>query len=134
MLKALNIAGRLDKDSRGLVLLTNDGDLLYRLTHPKYGHEKEYWVNVKGQMPNVKTVMEKILKGIDIGEGDGAARAKEVEYMGGGKFCLVLAEGKKRQIRRMFGALGLEVADLQRVRIGDIKLGDLKEGEWEIYN
>jgi pseudouridine synthase len=126
----LFIVGRLDKDSRGLVLLTNDGDLTQKLTHPKYEHEKEYVINVKCQISNFKLLLEKLLKGIDIGEGDGVVKAKEARYLGDNNFKLVLTEGKKRQIRRMFKTLNCEIADLVRVRIGCLKLEDLKEGEW----
>ena len=103
----LNIAGRLDKDSRGLVLLTNDGDYLYELTHPKFGHEKEYLVKIFNFQFSIfkheaeKAVL-KLTNGGDVGEGDGVVKAKEVEYLGGERFRVVLVEGKKRQIRRMF--------------------------------
>jgi 23S rRNA pseudouridine2605 synthase len=126
----LFVVGRLDKDSRGLVLLTNDGDLTQKFTHPSFEHEKEYEVNVKCQIFNVKLILEKIKKGVDIGEGDGIVKAKKVEYLGDYKFKLILTEGKKRQIRRMFKAVECEVIDLVRVRIGKIVLGGLKEGKW----
>ena len=133
----LHIAGRLDKDSRGLVLLTNDGEVTARLTHPRYGHRKLYRVSIfnppaGGQFSIFKKgeIISKLMGGIDIGEGDGLARAKSAEYLGGNEFEIVLTEGKKRQIRRMFRALGYEVTDLVRAAIGGVTLGDLREGKW----
>ncbi|MDD4333509.1 MAG: pseudouridine synthase [Patescibacteria group bacterium] len=130
----LIITGRLDKDSRGLILLTNDGGLVARLTHPRYEHEKEYVAKIMNYklriMDGVEDLIKKFIKGIDIGEEDGIVKAKKIEYLENGRFNIVLTEGKKRQIRRMFRALGGEVEDLARVRIGNLKLGDLKEGEW----
>jgi 23S rRNA pseudouridine2605 synthase len=147
----LFVVGRLDKNSRGLVILTNDGDFAEKMAHPRYEKEKEY--EIKCKMQNAKTKMKtapfeppllrggrgdffeeikSMLKGIDIGGGDGIAKAKKAEYLGDGKFRIILAEGKKRQIRRMFKMLGLEVADLTRVRIGEYKLGSLKEREYRV--
>ena len=128
-------AGRLDKDSRGLVLVTNDGDMTQRITHPKFEHEKEYVISITNyelRITNekVKQIISKLESGIDIGEGDGMVKAKATEYLGQGKFKIILTTGKKRQIRRMFEALDLEVADLVRVRVGSIELGNLKIGEW----
>ena len=140
---SLHIAGRLDKNSHGLVLLTNDGDLTEKLTHPRYGHEKEYFIQlkVKGRKLEVEKIINNFKKGIDIGEGDGMVKAKSVKYLGnntrlpdGQEFNIILTEGKKRQIRRMFKALDLEVADLGRVRIGNLKLGSLKEGDYKKLN
>ncbi len=124
--------GRLDKDSHGLVLVTNDGDITELITHPRYEHEKEYVVQlrIKNEELKIKEIASDLLKGIDISEGDGMVKAKEIEYLGQGKFKIILTSGKKRQIRRMFKALDLEVVDLVRVRIGSIELGELKTGEW----
>jgi len=127
----LHVVGRLDKNSRGLVLLTNDGDLTQKLTHPSFEHEKEYIVKIKNQKLKIKDILENLNSGVDIGERDGVILAKDVKYLGHEKFMIVLTEGKKRQIRRMFEAVGCEVLDLVRVRIGGIKLGNLKEGEWK---
>jgi pseudouridine synthase len=127
--------GRLDKNSRGLVFLTNDGALAERLSHPRYGHEKEYEVKVKKEDLNEEEIIRKFRKGVDIGEGDGYVRAKAINYLGDNKFRIILTEGKKRQIRRMFRACACEVVDLVRTRIGsgegEIKLGKLPEGEWK---
>ena len=129
----LHVVGRLDKQSRGLVLLTNDGELTQRLTHPSYEHEKEYVAQIAtayGEL-GIDKIINAFKKGVDIGEGDGIVKVKEIRHAGGDKFKLILTEGKKRQIRRMFNALGYEVIDLVRTRIGKLKLGNLKEGEWE---
>lgn len=138
-LGGLNIVGRLDKDSRGLVILTNDGDFVYEMTHPKYEHEKEYITTISNyQYPIsnefVNSLIYKFTNGIDIGDGDGVVRAKIVAYLGQNKFKIILAEGKKRQIRRMFQAVGLEVEDLVRVRIDKFELGDLEEGKWKLIS
>jgi len=130
--------GRLDKDSRGLVLLTNDGKLTQKLTHPRNQHEKEYITEVyspklKGDLTEkqVESIIKQMKQGVDIHEGDGNIQALDVEYLNNNKFKVVLIQGKKRQIRRMFQTLGFTVKDLIRTRIGKIKLGNLKEGEWE---
>lgn len=130
--KGLHIVGRLDKDSRGLLILTNDGDFTLKATHPRFEHEKVYKIKVGSEKVEVGTdlIIKKLLDGIDIGEGDGIVRAKKVKYLGGNLLEIVLTEGKKRQIRRMFKALGYEVVDLKRTAIGEIMLGNLKEGEW----
>lgn len=141
MKERLYVVGRLDKNSCGLVLVTNDGDMTERITHPRYGHEKEYEVRIKNKelhssseykeiKNNSKDLILNFEKGIDIGEGDGKVKAKKMEYLGDNKFKIVLTTGKKRQIRRMFKVLGLEIVDLIRTRIGSIELGKLKIGEW----
>jgi pseudouridine synthase len=136
----LIISGRLDKNSRGLLLLTNDGDLVARLTHPRYEHEKEYIVTIfnfpacadasAGRQFSIFNITKAFKLGINIGEGEGIVRVKKIESLGENRFKIVLTEGKKRQIRRMFRALGLEVKDLVRTRIGSLELGNLKEGAW----
>ena len=126
----LFIVGRLDKNSRGLILLTNDGNLTLKLTHPRYEHEKEYEIKLKIQMSNVKTIIEKLKFGVNIEEDDGTVRVKDAKYLEGNKFKIILTEGKKRQIRRMFTAIGCQVTDIIRTRIGNLKLNDLPEGQW----
>lgn len=125
--------GRLDKESHGLVLLTNDGDLALRLTHPRYEHEKEYIATICNYELRITNdeVINKFKSGVDIGEGDGVVKARDIKYLGDNKFKIILTEGRKRQIRRMFKALGCEIKDLVRVRIGSIELGNLKEGCWK---
>lgn len=141
----LFIVGRLDKNSRGLVLLTNDGELTQKITHPKFEHEKTYLVRINHEkerrslvagspqltVNKIQEIIEKFKVGIDIGEGDGVVKAKQVVYKGNGRFEIVLTYGKKRQIRRMFKVLGYQVSDLLRTNIAGLKLGSLKEGKWE---
>lgn len=132
----LFVVGRLDKDSRGLVLLTNDGDLTQRLTHPKYGHEKEYIVEISNLQPSISKqfiddLIFKFKKGVDIGEGDGIVRVKDIKYLEKNKFRMILTEGKKRQIRRMFKEVGLKIESLERTRIGNINLKNLPVGEYK---
>ncbi|MDD5428874.1 MAG: pseudouridine synthase [Candidatus Omnitrophica bacterium] len=120
--------GRLDKDSRGLIILTNDGDLCYKLTHPKFEVEKEYVVTVKGLLD--ESDLAQLKKGV-FSEGD---MLKVKAYSGVKKLGdrttlhVVIAEGKKRHLRRLFNAMGNPVIDLKRIRIGSLGLGELKEG------
>ncbi len=118
--------GRLDKNSEGLLLLTNDGDLAQRLEHPSFNKEKEYIVSVQ-KRPSAQDI-QKLEKGI-VSQGE-KLRAKKVKPAGGKKLRFVLTEGRKRQIRRMCQAVGLDVESLIRVRMGKWELGDLKVGEY----
>ncbi len=137
----LHVVGRLDKDSRGLVLVTNDGELTQVMTHPSFEHEKEYLVSITNYELRItedllKDMSYKFIDGIELSSSESlgqveVARAKRVEYLGEGRFKIVLGEGKKRQIRRMFGVFDLAVEDLVRVKIGKVALGDLEEGKWE---
>lgn len=130
----LIIAGRLDKDSHGLVILTNDGDWVQKITHPKFEHEKKYIAKTRCALPMQTTeIIQHFKSGINIGEGDGIVKVKKIKALGENKFGIILTEGKKRQIRRMFDAVNYEVYDLERTAIGDIELGDLKEGQWEYF-
>jgi pseudouridine synthase len=121
----LFVVGRLDKDSRGLVLLTNDGDLTQKITHPRYEHEKEYVVTIKDFKLEITNdeIIKRISNGVDIGEGDGVVRVKQIKLLNFDKkqflikYSIILTEGKKRQIRRMFKALDCHILDLLRVRI-----------------
>ncbi len=128
----LHVVGRLDKNSHGLVILTNDGDFTAKMTHPRYEHEKEYLVRIKEDEIDAKEIIKKLRKGVDIGDGDGVVKVKLIEQIGDKMFKIILIQGKKRQIRRMFEIVNCKVSDLKRVRIGNIVLGDLKVGEWEI--
>lgn len=122
--------GRLDRDSEGLLLLTNDGELVYRLTHPKYEIEKEYQVTVDG-VPSEADLMQ-MREGVEIdGQVTRKAIVRVIEERGPVTvLSIVLKEGRKRQARRMCEAVGLEVRRLMRVREGDIKLGDMRLGSW----
>ncbi|OGM98828.1 MAG: hypothetical protein A2915_01545 [Candidatus Yanofskybacteria bacterium RIFCSPLOWO2_01_FULL_41_34] len=116
--------GRLDKDSHGLMLLTNDGRVTDRLLNPEYAHEKEYVVIVKEKLrPNFKQKME---AGVDI-EGYLTKKCK-VEILNNFTFKITMTEGKKHQIRRMCVALYNEVRDLKRTKILNIELGNLPPG------
>lgn len=119
--------GRLDKDSEGLILLTNDGEMANRLMHPRYGHEKEYLVKVQSPMSDVQC--RELRTGIVI-EGKKTLPAK-VYFKDPLNFNIILKEGKKRQIRQMVEAIGNRVASLKRIRIKSIYLGTLKPGEYE---
>ena len=119
--------GRLDKDSTGLLLLTNDGDLAYRLTHPRYEHEKEYLVQIQGRLSGEE--MRKLQNGLELEEGKTApARIEEVAAEPF-NYSLTIHEGRKRQVRRMFSNLGHPVLALKRIRFGTLALGNLPEGK-----
>lgn len=123
-------AGRLDTDSTGLLLLTNDGDLTFRLTHPRYAVEKEYRVVVRGRPTG--EALSKLREGVMI-EGGITAPAK-VDVLsrteGNTTLRITLHEGRKRQVRLMCAAVGHPVIELTRVRFGPIELGDLQPGKW----
>jgi 23S rRNA pseudouridine2605 synthase len=120
-------AGRLDKETTGLLLLTNDGDLTYRLTHPRFEHEKEYLVVINGRLS--AEAKQRLAHGIRLEDGlTHPARIKEIAD-GTFNYSLVIHEGRKRQVHRMFERIGHSVLALKRVRIGNLSLGNLKEGE-----
>ncbi len=119
--------GRLDKDSQGLLLLTNDGDLANKLMHPRYQKEKEYLVSVHKKID--QKFCSKMEQGLDI-EGKPTAPCK-CSVVEASVFSIILKEGRNRQIRRMCGKLDYQVLDLLRVRFGDVELGALKPGEWK---
>jgi pseudouridine synthase len=122
--------GRLDKDTTGILLITNDGDLAHRMTHPSFEIEKEYLVTVKGFVPLEK--IKRIEKGIEL---DGKITAPcHIKLRRKGKdttvYRVTLHEGKKRQIRRMFEVVDGKVTALKRIKYAGLTLGTLKEGEW----
>ncbi|MFZ8834595.1 MAG: pseudouridine synthase [Candidatus Caldipriscus sp.] len=123
--KDLNAVGRLDKDSEGLLLLTNDGELIHRLTHPRYGIRRGYLVEVDGR------VDEKVVKGFLEGVEDRGEilRAVECKILGENRLFVVLKTGKYREIRRMAEKFNLKVLRLKRVFYGNVKL-DLEVGKW----
>jgi 23S rRNA pseudouridine2605 synthase len=118
--------GRLDAQSEGLLLLTNDGDLAQQLTHPRFKIEKEYEVAL--DRPWDRALAQKLLRGIFL-DGQRAQIARLVST-GQAKVRVVLRQGINQQIRRMFYAVGYEVKRLVRVRIGNLRLGDLPRGHW----
>ena len=118
--------GRLDKESTGLILLTNDGHLHHRLSHPSFNHEKEYEVTVAKPLP--EGALRKLAKGLPMmGTRTRPARVKRISAR---RFGIVLQEGKNRQIRRMIRKVGNQVTHLKRIRIANIKLGNLPSGSW----
>ena len=119
--------GRLDKESSGLLLMTNDGVLAYRLSHPSFAHEKEYVVTVEKRI--MEGALEKLRRGMTI---DGVkTQPAKVSKISDRKFKIILTEGRNRQIRKMCSKIGNEVVKLKRIRIENIKLGNLKPGEWK---
>jgi len=129
-LPRLFTVGRLDLDTEGLLFLTNDGTFGLRLTHPRYKMPKTYLVEVNGQPTSDQ--IARLLKGVE-SEGE-TLRAEKVFQVGPrGRYFelrLVLAEGRKRQIRRMLAAIGHPVRRLVRVAVGPIQLGELRSGQW----
>ncbi|MFP4635906.1 MAG: pseudouridine synthase [Nitriliruptoraceae bacterium] len=122
--------GRLDQDTEGLLLLTNDGELTNRLTHPSYEVERVYVALVPG--PVRKKALAQLREGVEL--EDGLARAKRVRVLETQRskalLEVVMTEGRKREVRRMLGALGLTVERLARVSFGGVELGDLRQGNW----
>ncbi|UCE56781.1 MAG: rRNA pseudouridine synthase [Desulfobacterales bacterium] len=118
--------GRLDKDTTGLLILTNDGRLHHKLSHPSFDHEKEYEVTVV--KPIADGALQHMAKGLPMmGTKTRPARVKRISAR---RFRIILQEGKNRQIRRMVRKVGNQVTDLKRVRIANVKLGKLPEGAW----
>jgi len=122
----LNPVGRLDKDTTGLLLLTNNGDLINRLTHPRYNIEKLYEARLDARLKDAdRAALE---RGIDLdGERTAPCRIRMTKK---NNLEIVLHEGKKRQIRRMFSKMGYKVLDLKRSKEGPLALAGLGEGKW----
>jgi 23S rRNA pseudouridine2605 synthase len=119
--------GRLDKDSRGLLLLTNDGNLTYRLTHPKFEKEKEYIVLLDRLL--TYTDKNSFEAGLELEDGMTYPTVVKEIKSAMPAYNVILHEGRKRQLRRMFQSLGYSVLDLKRVRLGSLKLDSLAEGK-----
>ena len=128
--QGLHPVGRLDADSRGALLLSNDGALTLRLTHPRYGHSRTYraWVRGRPERP----VLDDWRAGVPLdGQASQAVQLSVLEHDGDATLLeLVLREGRNRQIRRTAGLLGHPVLDLRRIAIGGLELADLPEGRW----
>jgi len=124
--------GRLDRDSEGLLLLTNDGDFCLRLTHPRYGVSKRYVATVTGKL--APALLKQLREGIrDRGELLRAQSARLLSANASHSVVeLELKEGRHHEVRRLFAALGFEVERLQRLQIGPIKLGELRPGRWRV--
>jgi pseudouridine synthase len=126
----LHSVGRLDFNTEGLIFLTNDGQFALRLTHPRYGVRKKYVAEVEGCVE--QAILERFLRGVwDAGE---KLQAQAARLISAGRTRslveLELAEGKNREVRRLFESQGLTLKRLQRTQIGKIKLGELKPGRW----
>ncbi|MBD5086111.1 MAG: rRNA pseudouridine synthase [Clostridiales bacterium] len=131
--------GRLDYDTEGMLLLTNDGDLAHKLTHPSFEVPKTYLVKVKGEMPEHK--LAQLRKGVVVdGELTKRCKVKLLEYKDGeSKLQITITEGKNRQVRKMFESVEREVIFLKRIAVGELRLGGLSRGgyrylsEEEVY-
>lgn len=121
--------GRLDRDSEGLLLLTNDGELGNRLLHPRYAVEKEYLAEVDGAPTD--RLVSRIRRGVELEDGLAKPTAVRVVAASGprGALRLTMTEGRKREVRRLLAEVGLPVTRLVRLRIGPVKLGNLPPGE-----
>ena len=123
--------GRLDLDSEGLIILTNDGELTHHLTHPSFGVEKEYLVHVRCGPDGVpETALNKLRRGVEL--DDGMTSPAKVGQVQPGVLRIVIHEGRHRQVRRMCDAVGHEVNRLVRTRIGTLVDATLKPGEWRL--
>lgn len=122
--------GRLDRDTEGLLILTNDGELANRLAHPRYEVEKTYVAQIRGALKRQAT--RQLLDGVQL--EDGPARARSVRELGHAEdkslVELIIAEGRKREVRRMLAAVGLHVERLARVKVGPLPLGDISPGKF----
>ncbi|MGH2905357.1 MAG: pseudouridine synthase [Solirubrobacterales bacterium] len=124
--KRLYPVGRLDANSSGLMLVTNDGELANKLSHPRYGVPKRYRVRVRRGAPIGRDELERLARGVEL--EDGMTARAEVTKTGQREFEIVIREGRNHQIRRMCEAIGRDVGELQRTEFGSLELGRLKEG------
>lgn len=122
--------GRLDKESEGLILLTNDGEMTFRATHPSYGLEKTYLIEFVGALP--RGVESTLLKGVEL--EDGLGRVLDFKSLSPTWIEVTIHEGRYHIIRRLMEAVGVEVVRLVRTRFGPIVLGDILEGRWRDLN
>ena len=123
--------GRLDYDTEGLILLTNDGDFANKVAHPRYNTEKEYRVTAEGEIKESELAVMRRGAVVD-GQRMPSARVEKLSYENGfTKLSVVIDEGQNRQVRRMFEAIGHQIKLLKRVRIGNVKLGGLSRGEYK---
>jgi len=122
--------GRLDKESEGLLIVTNDGDLTYRLTHPSHGVEKEYLAAVEGRVSRGN--LRKLREGIEL--EDGMTAPAKVSQVDDGVVKIIIHEGKNRQVRRMFQMIGHPVKRLVRTRIGNLVDHKLQSGQWRLLD
>ena len=129
-LHGLSYVGRLDRETEGLLLFTNDGDHAHALLHPGRGVEREYRASVRGE-PS-RAVLGRLTRGVELADGPArAARARILQRDPGRTLLgLVLTEGRNREVRRLCKAVGHPVEHLERVRFGPVRLGDVPRGEW----
>ena len=119
--------GRLDKDSEGLLLITNDGEWANRVTHPRYQTSKEYELEIDRAISTVE--VERLLQGVEL--DDGLFKADALEEVGPKNLRVTIHDGRNRVLRRVFAQLGYEVNLLKRLRIGEVRLGRMKPGQWK---
>jgi len=119
--------GRLDKDSEGLLLITNDGEWANRVTHPRYQTSKEYELELDRAISTVE--VERLLQGVEL--DDGLFKADALEEVGPKKLRVTIHDGRNRVLRRVFAQLGYDVNLLKRLRIGEVRLGRMKPGQWK---
>lgn len=124
--------GRLDTATLGLVILTNDGDLCYQLTHPKFEVQKEYLVD--GHCSNPQAAIAKLLAGVRLKDGPAKADAVKILKASGNqvRLAITIHDGRNRIVRRMAEAVGIDLTDLTRTKMGRYELGDIKPGEYKI--
>lgn len=133
-MEELRYVGRLDQDTEGLLLLTNEGDALHRLTHPSWEVEREYLVWVATE-PS-RRALRRLEEGVELEDGPARAENVRVVERKGGKtvLSLVVREGRKREVRRLMEHVGHPAVGLRRVRFGPVRLGDLPVGQWRDLN
>lgn len=127
--RKLKTVGRLDKDSSGLILLTNDGDFAFRLTHPKFKKEKIYEVELDRPLAPLH---QQMISDFGVEIGDGISKFTVIREATQASYVVILTEGRNRQIRRTFAALGYKVTKLHRTQFGKYQLGTLKSGKYDI--
>lgn len=130
-LHALKPVGRLDKDSSGLILLTNDGDFAHKMTHPKFAKTKIYRVRLD---KNLEPLHRQMISDFGVQLDDGASQfmLARLHDDHDDEWQITMTEGRNRQIRRTFAAIGYEVIKLHRTNFGNYALGDMKRGEWRV--
>ena len=129
----LKPVGRLDKDSSGLIMLTNDGDFAYQMTHPKFHKVKVYHVRLERELEPLHQQMISDY-GIELEDGTSKLSLERLSEDSRKGWQVTMTEGRNRQIRRTFGALGYTITKLHRITFGNYSIGDIKPGEYEIVN
>jgi pseudouridine synthase len=132
--KHVSPVGRLDRDTEGLLLLTNDGDVAHRLTHPKFNVDKTYFVRLAGQLQG--SDRKKVERGVIVeGKKTAPCRIKDLKvFRDKTELTITIHEGRKRQVRLMFAAVGRKVIYLKRQSQGPLALGAMPPGEWRLLN